>query len=609
MPIPKVIHFIWAGGEKLLPDINIERIKTWSLKNPDFEIWLWIDKKSTSQENLDIYSSSDKFGANPKIILKDITEENVVDECSRYHIDRLVPNYGASSDLLRYSIELKFGGAMFDSDIIVTNETKPLNYSGLFDSDEQDIIRISQYTQNHDAIGNDAFICTPNHPFMREVYETAKFNHQKESNSITSPYGFDMHQKFDWTIENTGPALIIQVCKNNNMLEEEKINDVHIKFHQRIKDASLKLDRSCYMPAASNDKNWLISPPRKCSNIDEAIKITIESISFEIKNFGLLRIDDHITNIVNALNLNSSSLMDLSKINRCSGDTTNDERNIAEKLILELANSKLDLSNCKLIQLISRYQCVADYYQKFTPKLHDGDIQTSKTALTNMLININNENRKLIINNYLSHLNNQQIHNNNTNHKVPDESHTNLMKSNIDTFVGFNIRQRRNKDLSLSQDDLFGLNEKSLPNHEITRLKTLKNLLIDIIRYIRQNNNTNLDMSLPEKWIVNHIYIYPENKQAITSAIYKLYKNEILFDNKDIIFDDNVVDKLYKLYEALENKSLEGKYPKEKINTHIPPTLTSPLSPALFQHQVNAPQNLHQSNDNNELSSFKKSNK
>jgi mannosyltransferase OCH1-like enzyme len=75
----------------------------------------------------------------------------------RYEIDRLRPNYGASSDLLRYLILYSFGGAYFDSD--VAPGTKRLETSESFLKDfDNPIIYINKNSQNTKEIGNDAFI-------------------------------------------------------------------------------------------------------------------------------------------------------------------------------------------------------------------------------------------------------------------------------------------------------------------------------------------------------------------------------------------------------------------------------------------------------------------
>ena len=578
MPLPKIIHFIWAGGEKLLPEINIERIKAWAVKNPDFEVWLWIDNKTTSKEKLNVYYSQYKFSEYPKIILKDITQEEVVDEYSRYHIDKLVPNYGASGDLLRYSILFKIGGAYFDSDICVTDDTKPLNYNGLFDSDEKEILRISTFTQNNNAIGNDAFICTPNHPFMKEVYETAKLNHQKEIKAVSSPYHFDQKQSFfNWTIESTGPGIIVDVCKKNNMLAT-KCENSRVIYLQRMSDSSLKLDQSCYQPAERNEINWLLSLTRKCNTIDEAIRITLDSIYFEVKHFGILRIDDHIKNIVTALDLHSPFTDSGTKL--LCGDPTKDERDIADILTLELITSHIDLSDCRLIQLITRYQCVADFYQKFTPTLHDGNVVISKDALKNNIIKASEENRRFIIHQYLSHLNKQRV-----NSELSDKSTIEkILKSHINELIVFYIR--RCQEFTSANEDLFGLNSHDLSSQNVDKLTALNVLLTNIIQYLikylsEDNNNITLDLTLITKWIIEHLEIYPKHHRAIGAALYRLSNNQIVFDKQNIILNEETANRIRQLYNDLEYGSL-------KIDSTKSVCLTSSLSPTLFHHTPTA---------------------
>ncbi|CAM4446268.1 MAG: Subversion of eukaryotic traffic protein A [Legionellaceae bacterium] len=134
--IPKIIHFIWAGGNKLLPFDHIENIINWGEKNKGWKILLWIDKNSY-QGQIDIFLAyKDLFkkvstvgitfhqtleetpSNNISIYILDITEQEVVDENIRYEIDKFSPNYGASSDLLRYKILYEYVGAYFDGDII-----------------------------------------------------------------------------------------------------------------------------------------------------------------------------------------------------------------------------------------------------------------------------------------------------------------------------------------------------------------------------------------------------------------------------------------------------------------------------------------------------------
>lgn len=119
MFLPKIIHFIWAGGEKLLPNRSVESIKSWAesvQEDPLCKIYLWVDQKTTSSTFL--YKQEEEFFKNEKNI--EIQDVEIFREASQYiayELDRLRSNYGASSDMLRYKILYEYGGAYFDSDI------------------------------------------------------------------------------------------------------------------------------------------------------------------------------------------------------------------------------------------------------------------------------------------------------------------------------------------------------------------------------------------------------------------------------------------------------------------------------------------------------------
>lgn len=135
--IPRILHFIWAGGEGRMPRENIKNMLKWLHKNPNFEVYLWVDSKTTSKRYLDSYRQGIEEAANEleregyasmrqlaspeKVKIKDImaSSEGEVgrDEYVRYEIEKPVANYGSSSDLLRYGI-LEMGGAYFDSDVL-----------------------------------------------------------------------------------------------------------------------------------------------------------------------------------------------------------------------------------------------------------------------------------------------------------------------------------------------------------------------------------------------------------------------------------------------------------------------------------------------------------
>jgi Glycosyltransferase sugar-binding region containing DXD motif len=201
MKIPKIFHTIWAGGEKLFPISNIEVILEWMQNNPDMAIWLWVDQK-TAPEELDlkkyyeekfkeILQESDKIIKSDqnlqvnlkKLYIKDIAEEGMEDPYIRYEIDRLRPNYGASSDQLRYKIVYRFGGAYFDSDVGVGQT--PLGQSGIFDADYRaPVLFVDFNCQDKGILGNDFFIATPENLLMEQLDMLIKHNYS----SVDSPY-------------------------------------------------------------------------------------------------------------------------------------------------------------------------------------------------------------------------------------------------------------------------------------------------------------------------------------------------------------------------------------------------------------------------------------
>jgi hypothetical protein len=372
--VPKLIHFIWAGGTKLLPPENAKRIKAWAKKNPGFEVVLWIDSASTPKDLLDKYNQDPyRFNDDPKIVLRDISDEKekIADEYSRYHIDKMVPNYGSSSDIIRYAILKKYGGALFDSDVLVDDKTKPLNYDDLFESSLKEILKINQFTQNARSIGNDGFICTPGHPFMVDLYETAKKNHLTMTRSIYGEYGtydylnhgmydFDSIEKLygkqeepmsriHWTIDCTGPGAVRQVCKERDMLA---VGPNPGEFSTT--DPSFALDAKTFKPATRNDGNWLTLNIKKYSNPEDAIEAAVNEIKFEAKYMGFLGIDYHIQLIMKALQPPSLT-----------------QEEVAVKLVEALKKNALDLSAVSLVQLFSIHPVVREYYRQYTPHADD----------------------------------------------------------------------------------------------------------------------------------------------------------------------------------------------------------------------------------------------
>lgn len=108
--IPKIIHFIWAGGNLLMHKEYLKSVLLWASKNSTFDVYFWIDPQTGIDKIEEKYRDllneimiSRNINSNPDIINK-ITFKNIdifakIDSNTyryiRYQIDRLRPNYGA----------------------------------------------------------------------------------------------------------------------------------------------------------------------------------------------------------------------------------------------------------------------------------------------------------------------------------------------------------------------------------------------------------------------------------------------------------------------------------------------------------------------------------
>ena len=126
--IPKIIHFIWLGSE--LPDKYIEIINGWKKHNPEFEVWIWDDKKVETflpqMINKDLYAETDSFGH--------------------------------KSDMLRYEILKRYGGLYADVDFLCN-----ANFSG---SHNKYCFYAGICLERPVQLNNGIMASMPNHPIL-----------------------------------------------------------------------------------------------------------------------------------------------------------------------------------------------------------------------------------------------------------------------------------------------------------------------------------------------------------------------------------------------------------------------------------------------------------
>jgi len=361
--IPHCIHFIWAGGSKLMPSPSRSSVIAWATENPTLTVYVWIDLLTTPVNLLKNYYKSSlepNFLANDNIQLRDITTAQVLnynnleqwDSCVslarqtfvsnesvlaspfvRYEIDRLRSNYGSSSDCLRYRILYTFGGGYFDSDInpgdiALTTLINRINA----EKNLQEILLVGVNSQNENMPGNDAFLCSPHHPFMHEAFIEAEsrycVTHPLYHRLLTSSpdevgFSFDNIKRPCFALESfafydvfynieeetllkTGPLLIHELLKKQGIMDKcLKLNDNNM------------LPAQYYKPFEINTRFWIQSNIRRLNNYELALNIITETLQFEINTLKFLRFTDHVENIYESLGrqyskpMIANSIMDL----------------------------------------------------------------------------------------------------------------------------------------------------------------------------------------------------------------------------------------------------------------------------------------------------------
>lgn len=349
--IPRIIHFIWAGGTFRMPKPNLRIVLQWLVKNFDWKIFIWVDSKTDAKvlgsgyyqkacrrllEEEEVFEGLEKSIKEKllqQIVIQDIAGQvfdneqssstsatsstsasavnaassaNTIDfrnEYVAYEIGKLRPNYGASSDLLRYAIKYEHGGAYFDSD--VHSGGTPLSSIALTNLSNH-VLYLEHYSQFRDigaaqlanfeaigTIGNDAFICSKHNPLMLRLLRKAQENYKCEGEleQVETAYGGRNIRHV--TVNRTGPGIVAELVEKSTFEGDcRRLEGVELR---RLRDGKIQLS----VPANHNDTNWLkVGVPKKEYN--EALTAVANTIAFEIKHFNVIRIDDHINDMLAA---------------------------------------------------------------------------------------------------------------------------------------------------------------------------------------------------------------------------------------------------------------------------------------------------------------------
>lgn len=165
--IPKIIHYCWFGGNPL-PPLAKECIASWKRFLPDYEIWMWKEKRPTP--TLPVMEGEPIAD---KVMEFDVYSIPYTAEAYRQK------KYAYVSDYARFVIVHKYGGIYFDTDVEVIKPMDDIIAKGCFMGFEQDPDGDNtpgKYAPRYcfDVALGLGFGMTPNHPFMAEMIEHYK---------------------------------------------------------------------------------------------------------------------------------------------------------------------------------------------------------------------------------------------------------------------------------------------------------------------------------------------------------------------------------------------------------------------------------------------------
>lgn len=402
--LPKSIHFIWAGGAKRLGGKDIATIIAWTRKNPDWRTHVWVDLETTPNA-LALFTADFKNALEDtadgeellrRIEILDISENryecNFRDPFICYEIEKFFPNYGASSDFLRYHILYELGGAYFDTDVfpgehslshIVDEFLRPTLYLDFasqrtfedFDENDPTVNAILSALVIY-AAGNDAFICTKRNPLMRRFLQEAQGNYEQVKNNddqrLMAAYGSKNIREL--TIKRTGPGLIDSWLKANSEVDKQHgyliCENTLVK---RLRDGTIALVK----PSAVNNMSWLsagFNEYRNAGSYGKAMERLKKIMEFEFKKFGVISLDEHISDMVTA----------------CPFVQRKDVEMMIVEPVLACCVSVLeqDINFRPILEITGRYKATLAFAQEYNfPTLFDFPPEEQIEALNHLLKN------------------------------------------------------------------------------------------------------------------------------------------------------------------------------------------------------------------------------
>ncbi|MCB1828155.1 MAG: hypothetical protein KDH94_06975, partial [Coxiellaceae bacterium] len=321
-PVPSIdknnIHFIWFGAA--MHAKAVDTVKQWrafldavqKAHDTKFEISIWVDKVGSSPEA--IKQMEQEFAG--IATLRDVTELGFSDDIVRYQIDRLRPNYAASSDVVRFRILKKERGLYLDTDIVPPTSIDHFMKAWSHD----DVIMPNQFAAQQGILNSDVIFYNGKNPhsfidyMVDETVKNYDVKAQDSSLSRKSQHRYklaaapessawrqaylqetDQH-RLEYTLR-VGSSLLM-----SDWLEQQfqATGGPAQNIEDMVKRAGYTLvaesDLRTPLDQTGSDLSWRGRPVIQLDTVDEAVARAIATMQFEVEHQGVLRLDDHLMN-------------------------------------------------------------------------------------------------------------------------------------------------------------------------------------------------------------------------------------------------------------------------------------------------------------------------
>ena len=174
MRIPKIIHQVWEGKEGPPSDFLLDLSQTWKEQHPDWRYIFWNGEKI-------------------EVFMAEHAEYREVYESYPYAVQRW--------DMIRYLILYEYGGiyADFDYECIAPLDGLLANETCCLAADPEEHARI--FDKVH--IVTNAFMAVEaRHPLFKQILEHLLTDDLAQ---------YDVHNKFDYVLETTGPYMLTRL--------------------------------------------------------------------------------------------------------------------------------------------------------------------------------------------------------------------------------------------------------------------------------------------------------------------------------------------------------------------------------------------------------------